>query len=114
MAWCDYCKSEKPGWISVKTRLPRIDQTVMVCYPSAYDGKPIYAFGGRVDGGEGWCWGIKQGYGGVTPGGDAYENDVEVDDDYPVSHWKPLEKPPFRKPKPKSAEIVPIATAISR
>jgi len=34
-------------WISVSERLPDLNQIVLVCYPSASDGKPIYAWGAR-------------------------------------------------------------------
>jgi hypothetical protein len=85
-------------WISVKKRLPKFEKTVMVCWPSGYDGSPLYAFGARIDDSEGWLWGIKSGYcGWVEPGMDASFNDIEADNDCPVQFWRPLP----RKPKLK-------------
>jgi hypothetical protein len=82
------------AWISVKDRLPDLDQVVLVHYPRL-DGTPTYNWGARVDGGESWCWGVKGGYGSsIHLGKDADYNDIEVDDDYPVTHWKPLDPPP--------------------
>jgi hypothetical protein len=55
-------------WINVKKRLPKIDVPVLVCLPSGFDGSPRIAFGARVDGGEGWCWGLQyRSYGGLDP-----------------------------------------------
>lgn len=91
-------------WIAVEDRLPEFKQTVLVRYPSGYDLSHVYAFGGRVEGenenGEpAWCWGIKQGYGGIQPGKDTDYNDVECEDDYPVTHWMPLPAPPSAEAK---------------
>lgn len=82
-------------WISVKKRLPPLDRVVLVCY-RVYNGEPAYAFGGRVDDGEGWLWGIHHGYGGIRLGRDAAWNDVDADDDYQVTHWQTLPRAPFR------------------
>ena len=86
-------------WIKVEDRLPEFKQTVIVRYPSGYDGSHIYAWGGRVegeneDGEAAWCWGIHGTFGGVAPGKDTDWNDIECEDDYPVSHWMPLPELP--------------------
>jgi hypothetical protein len=81
-------------WISVKDRLPDLEQVVLVCFPSDYNEKPQYAWGARLDDTEGWVWGIKNGYGSLDPAADAAWNDIECDDDYRVSHWQPLPAPP--------------------
>lgn len=82
-------------WISVKDKLPDLDQVVMVCWPSGYDGKPLYAWGARLDDAEGWLWGVAPGgCAWISPGEDAAESGIEADDDYPVQFWKPLEAPP--------------------
>lgn len=81
-------------WINTKKRLPKIGRVVIVCYRSGYDGAPVLAFGGRVDGGEGWLWGIMDNRFGVQ------HNDgdnIEADDDYQVTHWMPLPASPYRK-----------------
>lgn len=86
-------------WISVKDRLPDFDQVVMVCWPSGFDGRALYSWGARIDDGDGWLWGIKTGWcGWIAPGDDADDNGIEVDDDYPVQFWKPLDAPPTLTP----------------
>lgn len=85
-------------WISVKKRLPKIDRTVIVCWPSGYDGTPTYAWGARLDTGDGWLWGIGGHY-GVRPNLDTSYNNIEADDDYQITHWMPAPKGPFRKPR---------------
>lgn len=85
-------------WISVKTRLPPLDAVVLIAYPSGYDGSPVYSWGARIDDSEGWCWGAGGRF-GVRPDKDPGWNDIEVDDDYPVTHWQPLPKPPTEAPK---------------
>lgn len=80
-------------WISVKDKLPDLDQLVMVCFPD-YKGEPRYAWGTRLDEGEGWLWGIVARFGDVHPLRDSRWNGVEADDDYPVQFWKPLDTPP--------------------
>lgn len=82
-------------WISVEDKLPDLDQVVMVCYPSGYDGSPIYTWGARMDDSEGWCWGVKSAGGGeIRLGETASWNQIEVDDDYQVQFWQPLDDPP--------------------
>lgn len=82
-------------WISVKEKMPDIDQVVMVAYPSGNGDKPTYAWGARIDDGDGWCWGTKSGYGSaIRPNDTPSGADIEVDDDYPVTHWQPLPAPP--------------------
>lgn len=98
-------------WISVETRLPKLDTIVMVCRRSDYDGAPIYSFGARVDDSEGWLWAVKSGHGScINLEHDASWNDIEADDDYQVTHWQALSKPPY-KSKPKPAKTSQGATA---
>lgn len=78
-------------WISVDERLPPIDQAVLVAHKSGYDGKPILAFGARLDGDEGWCWGVGGQY-GIRLDNDS-ANDIHADDEYVVTHWAPLNDP---------------------
>lgn len=81
-------------WRPVESELPKMDEVVLVSYNSGFNGQPVLAFGARVDSGEGWLWGVKQGYGaGVHLDKDAGWNDVEADDDYQVTHWQPLTAP---------------------
>jgi len=81
-------------WISVKTKLPELDQIVLVCFPN-YEGRPQYAWGARIDDSDGWLWGIASGLGGhIDPCRDARWNDVAADDDYPVQFWKPMDTAP--------------------
>ncbi len=89
-------------WISVTKRRPKLDRVVLVCFRSGYDGGPMYAFGARVDDGDGWLWGIQHSSGGgVRLDRDAGWNGVEADDDYQVTHWQPLPSAPFKiKKKP--------------
>lgn len=80
------------GWISVKDKLPDLDQIVIIRFPSGYDGSHIYAWGGRTDDGDGWCWGRVDAYGGmISLKGEI----IDIDDDYPVTHWQPLPEPPL-------------------
>lgn len=103
MKWCDFCNAAKPGWISVKRKLPRLGQIVIVCFPSGYDGCPIYAWGTRhYEPGEGWLWAIKTRGGDIRIGETAEWNDIEPDDDYSVTHWQPIPRPPFRASKKKA------------
>ena len=80
-------------WIDVKDRLPDFDVTVLVCFPSSYDGKPVYAWGARVDDLQGWAWGVGGRF-GVRADKDAVYNEIEVSDEYPVAYWMPLPPPP--------------------
>lgn len=82
--------SDGTNWISVKDRLPDLDQIVIVKYPSVYDRSPLYAWGARVDDGDGWLWGIKSGGGPIHPDKDPSWNDIEAGDDYQVTDWQPL------------------------
>ena len=86
------------AWISVKHRLPPFEKAVIVCTPSGYDGAPVYSWGARVDGGEGWLWAVG-GRWGVRTDKDASWNNIEADDDYKVTHWMPMPRPPFRTPR---------------
>ena len=98
--------TEGAGWVSVEERLPEIDVVVLTCRESGFDGRPIYAFGARVDEGDGWLWGISDQRNGCDPAQDAHGNDVEVDDDYKVTHWMPLPAaPPAKHP---SGEVAPL------
>lgn len=89
-------------WISVKDRLPKLGQIVIICYASGYDGAPIIAWGARVDECEGWLWGEAR-CGDIRPDMDEGWNQIEADDDYKVTHWMAMPKPPFRKPARKVA-----------
>ncbi len=86
-------------WISVKDRLPKLDETVLVCRRSGYDGAPVYMFGARIYEDEGWLWGCGGKF-GVTPGDDTSRNDIEADDDYKITHWMALPRAPYRRRKP--------------
>jgi hypothetical protein len=89
-------------WRPVESELPKMDEVVLVSYNSGFNGQPVIAFGARVDSGEGWLWGVKQGYGaGVHLDKDAGWNDVEADDDYQVTHWQPLTAPLPAPPRGK-------------
>lgn len=76
-------------WISVKDRMPEIDQVVVIRYGS--DSNPCHAFGGRgwVSSDE-WLWG-KVDLGEVYLDGD---DEIVADDDYQATHWMPLPDPP--------------------
>lgn len=90
---------EVSDWISIKDRMPDFDQVVHVCYRSGYDGGPVYAYGARLYDEEGWLWGVASRVYGIHPDKDASWNDVQADDDYDVTHWKPLGRAPIRKKK---------------
>jgi hypothetical protein len=86
---------DEHGWVDAKSELPPIDTIVIVRYPSGYDGAHMFAWGARVDDGEHWFWGIQTGYSsGIRIDKDTSWNDIECDDDYGVTHWMPLPKPP--------------------
>jgi hypothetical protein len=85
---------EREGWIPVSEKLPDKDVVVLTCRSSEYDGRPIYAWGARVDDGEGWLWGLSNQRFGIDIGQDASGNDVDADDDYKVTHWMPLPAAP--------------------
>lgn len=50
-------RGQAVGWRDATLELPPIEQVVLTRRASAYDGADIYAFGARVDSGEGWLWG---------------------------------------------------------
>jgi Protein of unknown function (DUF551) len=79
-------------WIPVEDDLPELETLVLVCLPN-YAGAPRYAWGARIDDGEGWLWGLSSS-GTIDPERDIRWNDVEADDDYQVQFWKPIDKPP--------------------
>lgn len=82
-------------WVSVKNRLPRMNRVVLVCYASGFDGKPIFNWGARIDGGDGWLWGVKVGVSGdICPDESVDWNLIDADDDYAVTHWQPLPRAP--------------------
>lgn len=82
-------------WISAENELPELNRVVLVRYPSGYDGAHIYAWGARLNDADGWLWGIGGRYGGIRlDNGTGDFNDIEADDDYPVTHWMHLPKPP--------------------
>ena len=79
----------KIPWISVKDELPDIGQIVMMRH---FVGESIYyEFGGRVEEDEGWMWG--KAYGTLLLPLSGNHNDIEVDDEYYVTHWMPLTEP---------------------
>jgi hypothetical protein len=87
-------RSEMSQWIDVKESLPPLDQLVLISVPS-FDRKGlVYYWGARVDGDEGWCWAVKDGFGPVYPTRNAGWHDVVTDDDYEVTHWQPMPLPP--------------------
>ena len=90
-------------WISVNDRLPDMDDLVFVRMPSGKGGHS-FAPGARVDGGYDdkgefyWLWAI--GRWPVNPDKSAGWNDIEADDDYEVTHWRPM----FSAPVPVGDE----------
>jgi hypothetical protein len=79
------------GWIRVSQRLPDVDQTVIISCP--FDDGAIYYWAARLEDGDGWLWGVGGKFGlrvGETPAW----NDIEADDDYAPTHWRPLFDPP--------------------
>jgi len=93
--------STQTKWISVKKRLPKLDQIVVVCFPSKNNGEPIYAWGARLsDTDVTWVWGVGARY-GLHVTRDVIFNDIEADHNYEVSHWKPVDRPPFTTKGPK-------------
>ena len=86
--------AQPEGWIPVSERLPELEQVVIVHYPNGYDGSPVYAWGARCDDSEGWLWGVGSGRSGIHPKENADFNDIEVDDDYKVTHWMLLPPAP--------------------
>lgn len=79
------------NWIDALDRLPDTDQIVMVAYKSGYDGKPILAFGARLEFEEGWCWGVADA--SIRLDEDADWNGVKADDEYIVTHWAEVSPP---------------------
>lgn len=86
------------SWIKVEPNpfdndgpLPPIEQVVHIIYLSDYDDSPVMAFGGRVDGEEGWLWAINDNASGY--GKNDTINDLTADDEYRVTHWAALEWP---------------------
>jgi len=71
--------------------MPPPDHTVLVIYLSDYDDKPLIAFGGRSDAGEGegWLWGIEPSNHFLKDG----EAEIVCDDEYRVTHWAEIEWP---------------------
>lgn len=83
---------DKHGWFRVEDRLPEMNDIVQVSYPNGFDGAPVYAYGARLDEGEGWLWGVARWP--IRPDQDYRFNDIEADEDYPVTHWQLLPHPP--------------------
>ena len=81
-------------WISVKRKLPDLDQVVLVRLSCDWDNSHRFDFGARIDDGEGWVWGIKQDAISIHPAKDASWNGIDADDDHNVTHWMSLPKPP--------------------
>lgn len=78
-----------PGENMDDALLPLLDKTVLVVYLSNYDDKPIMAFGGRSDDGEGWLWGIEP----SNCCGQDFEAEIVCDDEYRVTHWTEIPWP---------------------
>lgn len=77
-------------------RLPPPDTVVWIVYLSDHDNKPLIAFGGRSDGGEGWLWGVDRS--GCY--GQGFDAEIECDDEYRVTHWAEIEWPEGDKSEP--------------
>ena len=76
-------------WISVKDRLPELDQKVLVVsatYPNKINGAV------RRFEDIGWYW--EQHHSGDLND----DGNYEFDDDYTYTHWMPLPEPPEDKP----------------
>jgi hypothetical protein len=91
-------RSNISDWKSVDTELPSIGSIVQVSYKSGFDDKPVFAWGARLEGDEGWCWGVEQMGGGIRPDEDAMWNNIDTDDEYRVTHWMPLPSLPDARP----------------
>ncbi len=77
------------NWISVKDRLPPYGLMVLIHYDS------YIGFGSREDDTDRWLWG--RSYGSIVDIAhidDSNWHDVEVDDDYQVTHWAFIISPP--------------------
>ncbi len=72
------------NWISVKEKLPEVDQIVLVCRTNGFDGSPIYDWGARLDEADGWLWGVGGTY-GLHATENASYNNIEADDDYTIT-----------------------------
>lgn len=81
------------GWISVDERLPDLGTLVL-----GWDGA-LGVFSRDYVPGEGWLW-ARQSYAWnlTDPSG------IEADDDYQVTHWKPLPAPPAAQPQQPTKE----------
>lgn len=77
-----------------EANLPPLDKTVLVIHLSDGDDKPIMAFGGRSDGGEGWLWGVEP----FNCIGAGFEAEIVCDDEYRVTHWAEIEWPEVKVP----------------
>lgn len=87
-------KASMTEWIDVKIERPLLDETVLVRL-SGGNGSHTYAFGARVDDGDGRLWGLQAFGHGIDPLKDArLGNGIEADDEYLVTHWQPLPTPP--------------------
>jgi uncharacterized protein DUF551 len=77
---------KQSDWIPVSKRLPPMNTPVIV-----YHGPDVkfMGIGGRIEGEDGWLWAVGE-------RGDIIDNDADLaaEDDYHITHWMPLPKPP--------------------
>jgi hypothetical protein len=74
-------------WISVSKQLPKESENVLAVFVSGYDGKGYVAIGSRFYD-DGWLWAQ------ASSGGELASADTEIDDQYTVTHWMHIPKPP--------------------
>lgn len=90
------------NWTTVndndESTLPPMEKVVFLCYPSGYDGGHVLQVGARCwteaidDDTMGWAWHVHE-------RGDLAQNwefkliDLEMNDDYQVTHWAEIEWP---------------------
>lgn len=84
-----HCKRDR--WISVEEELPEEDEIVF-----CYDGKDINV-GGYADMGDGWFWGRCYDTVYYSSEDRKWLGDIEVDNDYEITHWKRMPNPPVNK-----------------
>lgn len=81
--------AEMSKWISVDDSLPPIDQICWLRFPNG-----VIFMGGRGDfDSEDWLWGRLYDSPSYNPFSGEWHGDIEMDDDYEVTHWMPLPEP---------------------
>lgn len=84
-----YIARHSPHWVKVEDRLPEFEEPVWV-WVQYDEGNGYMTVGARVDGEDGWLWGVAQ-HGGCN----IVDIDcIEADDAYDVRKWQPLPAPP--------------------